>query len=156
MPDVDFLAETLTRGQVERLRGPLANGNGAGDLVAPVLNGRAAPSANLLSTASLTPEPARTCDGCGFSLEGRRPSARWCSAACKKRAASRAKTRPARTATRPTPGNKPASVAGFPLTQPVPSAPGILDQLVALVVAVPAGVKVTVEVSGATIVCCRP
>jgi hypothetical protein len=42
------------------------------------------------------------------------------------------------------------------LTQPVPSAPGILDQLVALVVAVPAGVKVTVEVSGATIVCCRP
>lgn len=53
-----------------------------------------------------------------------------------------------------TPNRASANLLATPLlASPVP---GLLDQLVALVAAVPAGVKLTVEVAGATIVACRP
>jgi hypothetical protein len=76
--------ETLTRSQLEQSRGPLADGNGAGDLAGPAVdhgNGRAVIVPP--PPPRRPPEPARSCVECGGALSGRQE--RFCSTRCRKR-----------------------------------------------------------------------
>jgi hypothetical protein len=91
--------ETLTRSELEAFRGPLGNGNGAGDLAVPVPGGHRPVS----TTSGVSPETAggvitpsgeshdspaavdkpRACVECGGALSGRQE--RFCSTRCRKR-----------------------------------------------------------------------
>jgi WhiB family redox-sensing transcriptional regulator len=115
--------------------------------VAPeLLNGDAPPTLpqEVTEPAGMAPDPssppAHSCQGCGASLEGRQPSTRWCSSACRNRNRERNRE-----------NESPRTAPGYVRNQVL----GVFDLAGLLAAAVPPGVSFTVELAGATVSACR-
>jgi hypothetical protein len=119
----DFEPDTLTRSQLEAMRGPLDTGNGAGDLAVPVPNGKPGPQLCALP-------------GCDRPVSAGR-GARYCSEAHRRKASHLRNGRAARM-----PDTKPVSVrhpVGTATDNATIGSCGPFEQLAALPGLLPAG-----------------
>jgi hypothetical protein len=87
MNDPGVYPDTLTRSEMEKLRGGLTNGNGAGDLAVPLPRPESVGTYTPPKLGPRIQSPARTCalDGCGAVLTGR-PEQLYCSRSHQRRA----------------------------------------------------------------------
>jgi hypothetical protein len=121
----DYAADSLTRQQLEAMRGPLDVGNGAGDLAVPPPNGKPGPQLCGLP-------------GCDRPVSAGR-GARYCSEAHRRRAAHLRAQEAPKTGHAPMPPSTPVAI------------PGPFDQLVSLVSLLPAGWEVRATASAVTV-----
>jgi hypothetical protein len=128
---LDELAQALTRSDLERLRGPLDAGNGAGDLAVPVPNGLAR------SKSDRAADPVAVCLQCRVPLSGKQE--RFCSSACRSRY-RRTHTEPLPQAAR----KSPPAVELFPTPTP-------FDRLVSVCAVLPQGWRLEATASSVTV-----